>query len=142
MKIKIKRIDKTLPLPKYETAGAAAVDLYSRIDIEISPNSLALIPSNVIIEIPPGYMLAVVPRSGTPKKLGLSIPHGIGIIDPDFCGPEDEIKMQVYNFSKNTVSIAKGQRICQAVFVKIDKAQWDEVDQISDKTRGSFGSTG
>lgn len=142
MKVKIKRIDPTLPLPKYETQGAVAIDLYSRIDTEVPPKHLEFIPSNVIIEIPRGYMFLVVPRSSTPKKLGLSIPHGIGTIDQDFCGPEDEIKMQVYNFTDHTVKITKGQRICQGVFVRIDKMEWEEIKDIPHKTRGAFGSTG
>lgn len=87
-------------------------------------------------------MFLVVPRSSTPKKLGLSIPHGIGIIDQDFCGPEDELKLQVYNFTEKTVTIRRGLRICQGVFVRVDRAEWDEVEKIEEKTRGGFGSTG
>jgi dUTP pyrophosphatase len=142
MKIKIKRIDKTLPLPSYQTKGSAAFDLYSRIDMEIKPKEVALIPTNLIIQTPKNYMLAVVTRSSTPKKLGLSVPHGIGIVDQDFCGTEDEIHLQVFNFTDNLVKITKGQRIGQAVFVKIGTAKWQEIDEIKTQTRGGFGSTG
>lgn len=142
MKIRITRIDKTLPLPSYQTKGAVAVDLCARLDTEIPSKTIALIPSNVIIEIPEGYMFAVIPRSGTPRKVGLSIPHGIGVIDQDFNGPDDEILLQVYNFTDQTVTISRGQRICQGIFIKVEKAKWEEVETINKKTRGGFGTTG
>jgi len=142
MKVKIFRIDKSLPLPEYQTKGAAAFDIYSRLDLEIKPKEVFYIPTNLIIQTPKNYMLTVVTRSSTPKKLGLSVPHGIGIIDQDFCGPNDEIHLQVYNFTENTVKISKGQRIGQAVFIKINKAKWQEIEMIDSKTRGGFGSTG
>lgn len=142
MKVKIKRIDKTLPLPEYKTSGAAAFDMYSRIDLTVKPKEICRIPSNLIIKTPPGYMLLVVPRSSTPKKYGLSILHGIGLIDPDFSGADDEILLQMYNFTDAQVRIPRGTRICQGVFVKIDLAQWKEVNEINGKTRGGFGTTG
>lgn len=142
MKIKITRIDKSLPLPEYQTKGSVAFDLYSRIDLEIKPKEIALIPTNFIIQTPKNYMLLVAARSSTPKKLGLLKPHGIGIIDQDFCGPKDEIHVQVLNFTDNSVKIKKGQRIGQATFVKINKANWQEVKEIKQKSRGGFGSTG
>lgn len=142
MLVKIKRIDKELPLPTYETSGAAAFDVYSREALVIEPHTLALIPSNLIIETPKGYMLNVVPRSSTPKKKGLLIPHGIGIIDQDYCGEADEIKVQLYNFTNEPVKIERGERIGQAVFTKIDKASWQEVDSMNRNSRGGFGSTG
>ncbi|MCX6779985.1 MAG: dUTP diphosphatase [Candidatus Magasanikbacteria bacterium] len=142
MQIKIKRIDKTLPLPAYQTKGAVAFDIYSRLDMSIEPKSIALIPTNLIIQTPPGYMLAVVPRSSTAKKKGLSIPHGIGIIDQDYCGPNDEILYQVYNFTDSLVPITKGERVGQATFIRTDQATWEEVDSIKSESRGGFGSTG
>jgi dUTP pyrophosphatase len=142
MQVTIKRIDSSLPLPEYQTPGSVAFDLYSRLDMEIKAKEVALIPTNLIIQTPPDYMLVVVTRSSTPKKLGLSVPHGIGIIDQDFCGPNDEVNLQVFNFTDSMVKITRGQRIGQATFVKIDKAEWQEVEQITEKSRGGFGSTG
>lgn len=141
MKVNIKRIDATLPLPEYHTAGSVAFDLYARVDTTIEPKSVGLIPANVIIKTPPGYMLLVVTRSSTPSKKGLSVPHGIGIIDQDYSGEEDEIKIQVYNFTNGPVTVAKGERIGQASFVRVDKAEWNEVGEMG-KSRGGFGSTG
>lgn len=142
MKVKIKRVDKSLPLPKYETDGSVGFDLIARTETVIEPQSLGFVPSNIIMEVPAGFMLLISLRSSTPRKKGLSIPHGIGVIDHDYCGPEDEIKVQVYNFTKETVKIERGERIAQGVLVHIDKIQWEETDNIKDQSRGGFGSTG
>ena len=145
MKIKIKRIDKTLPLPKYQTDGAVGFDLFCRQKTHIGPQTIGLIPANVIIETPPGYMLVIALRSSTPRKKGLLIPHGLGIIDQDYCGPSDEILIQVFNFTDQEVIIEPGERIAQGIFVKVENAKsgigWQETDQINHKTRGGFGST-
>ena len=141
MKARIKLIDKSLPLPTYQTAGSVGFDIYSREDTEIKPHEIALIPGNIIVETPPGYMLLVALRSSTPRKKGLIKPHGIGVIDNDYCGEGDEIKVQVYNNTSNVAKVEKGERIAQGIFVKIDKFDWEETDTMG-KTRGGFGSTG
>ena len=104
-RVKIQRIDKTLPLPVYETRGAVGFDLLARETVTIEPGKIELIPGNVIVEVPEGYMLAVASRSSTPRKKGLTFPHGFGIIDHDYCGPEDEVKIQVYNFATESVTV-------------------------------------
>ncbi len=142
MKIKIKRIDTSLPLPQYATPGSVCFDLLARTDMELAPKAVALIPTNIIIETPPGYMFIVIPRSSTPKKKGLLIPHGIGVIDQDYSGPEDEVLFQVYNFTDEAVKIAKGDRLAQGCFVPVERAEFEEVEQILDKSRGGIGSTG
>ena len=80
-------------------------------------------------------------RSSTPRKRGLLIPHGVGVIDQDYCGEDDEIKIQVYNYSSTPVTVERGDRIAQGIFVRVDTAQWSEVDRIDSETRGGFGST-
>ncbi len=142
MKVKVKRIDADLPLPKYETEGAVGFDLVARESTTIKSGSIELVPGNVIVEVPKGYMLVVASRSSTPRKKGLTPPHGFGIIDHDYCGPEDEIKIQVYNFSGEDVEIERGERIAQGVFVKIDKFEWEEIEKVGGESRGGFGSTG
>jgi len=111
MNVKIKRIDKNLPLPVYETAGSVGFDLLAREEVIIEPKSIKLIPGNIIVETPKGYALILASRSSTPKKYGLTKPHGIGVIDQDYCGPKDEVKIQVYNFSEAPVTIQKGTKI-------------------------------
>lgn len=142
MKVKIKRIDKDLPLPLYETKGAVGFDITAREDIEIPAKEILMVPSNLIVEVPEKYMLVVASRSSTPSKKGLTPPHGFGIIDHDYCGPEDEIKVLVYNFTKKPVLISRGEKIAQGVFVRIDKFEWEETDNLSNESRGGFGSTG
>lgn len=142
MKVRIKRIDKSLPLPVYETDGSVGFDILARENVRIESGSIELVASNLIVEVPKGYMLVVASRSSTPRKKGLTPPHGFGIIDHDYCGPEDEIKIQVYNFSGEAVSIERGEKIAQGVFVRIDKFEWEEVEAIAEESRGGFGSTG
>ena len=141
MQVNIKRIDKTLPLPKYETAGSVGFDLICRESAEIPPQAIVLIPANVIVETPRGYMLMVCLRSSTPRKLGLLMPQGVGIVDNDYCGEADELKIQVYNFTDEVVNVERGSRIAQAVFVRVDTAEWNEVEQMTATSRGGFGST-
>ncbi len=136
MDVKIKRIDKSLPLPRYETDGSVA-----REDISVEARGLALIPGNIVVEVPKGYMLIVASRSSTPRKKGLLTPHGIGIIDHDYCGPDDEIKIQVHNFTDKEVKVEKGEKIAQGLFVRIDKFAWEEKDEMERANRGGFGST-
>ena len=142
MKVKITRLDKTLPLPSYQSVGAAGFDLLCRESRTVAPGEVALLPANVVVATPPGYMLLVAARSSTPRRKGLSVPHGIGVIDQDYCGPDDEIHVQVYNFSGQPVTVERGERIAQAIFMRVDRAVWDEVDAIDAPTRGGFGSTG
>jgi len=141
MKVRITRVDKSLPLPVYETAGAVGFDIMCRQDTEIAPKSVGRIPGNVIVQVPDGYVLVVALRSSTPKKKQLLCPHGIGVIDNDYCGPDDELMVQVYNFSDAPVTVARGEKIAQGVFVKVENAEWDEVDSVNEKSRGGFGST-
>jgi len=141
MKIKIKRFDKTLPLPEYKTAGAAGFDVAARETVTIKPGAVALIPLNLAIATPKGHFLLLCSRSST-YKLGLTMINGIGVIDSDFCGDGDEFKFAAQNFTKKSVTIEKGTRIAQGIFVKFMKATWQEVSNMTAKTRGGFGSTG
>jgi dUTP pyrophosphatase len=141
MKVKIKRIDKDLPLPRYETDGSVGFDILARLDTTVAAKSVALVPGNIIVEVPEGYMLTVASRSSTPLKKGLLTPHGIGIIDHDYCGPADEIKIQVYNFTDKEVVISRGDKIAQGLFIRVDKFAWEETAEMTKPTRGGFGST-
>ena len=141
MKVKIKRFDKTLPLPVHKTAGAAAIDLYSRIDVEIKPKEIVYIPMNTAIKVSDGYFTLLAGRSST-HKLGIQGINGIGIIDGDYCGDEDEIKFAAYNFTENTVKIEKGTRLCQLILIKYENFEFSEVETMESPSRGGFGTTG
>lgn len=138
--VNVQQIDPTLPLPTYQTSGAVAFDFVTRATTVIAPKTLGLIPGNVIVETPPGYALLIVPRSSLPRKKTLLFPHSIGIIDQDYCGPGDEIMIQVWNFGEAPVTVERGERIAQGIFVKIEQAEWVEHAPRT-KTRGGFGST-
>ncbi len=141
VRVAIKRIDTSLPLPTYATAGSVAFDLVCREETEIAPRKLGYIPGNVIVQTPPGYMLLLTMRSSTPRRKGLMVPHGVGIIDQDYCGDGDELMIQVYNFREEAVTVQRGERIAQGMFVPVMRVEWDEVDTVG-KGRGGFGSTG
>lgn len=140
-KIRIKRFDKSLPLPERKTDGAAAFDLMARETIEIQPGQIGYVPLNIAVETPPGYFLLLAARSSTHKK-GLMMANGIGIGDPDFCGDNDEYHAPYFNFTDKPVVVEKGERIAQGMFVQFLKADWEEIEKMDKKTRGGFGSTG
>jgi len=142
MEVTIKRVDTSLELPKYETAGSAFFDLLVREEVRIEAGAIGFLPLNIIVQTPEDYFLLLVPRSSTPIRHGLLIPNGIGVIDPDYQGDEDEIKLLVYNFTQEPVVIKRGERIAQAGFVPVEKAQWNEVTAMPAQSRGGFGSTG
>ena len=141
MNIRIKRFDKDLPLPKRHTEGAAAFDLVARETVTIPPHAVGYVPLNIAVETPPGHFLMLAARSSTHKK-GLMPANGFGIIDPDFSGDGDEIKVALYNFTDAPVVVERGERIAQAMFVKFETGDWEEVDEMPNKTRGGFGTTG
>ncbi len=141
MKIDIQRIDTSLPLPDYHSKGAAAFDLLVRETMTIDPGATVLVPANVIVKVPEGFALLILPRSSLPRKKGLIFPHSIGLIDQDYHGPEDELRMQVQNITKAPVTVEKGERLAQGLFVPIEKAEWNEVTGHGAETRGGFGST-
>lgn len=142
MKVTIKRIDPSLPMPAYQTDGSAAFDLYSRLDVTAPPKKVTRVPANLVVETPPGHALILTLRSSSPSRKGFNHPGGIGIIDSDYRGPEDEIQVQVYNFTDQEVKIEKGERIAQAMFVEVPKVEFEEKDLSSESSRGGFGSTG
>lgn len=142
MKIQIKRIDKTLPLPRYQTKGSVAFDLVARESKIIQPFQPTIVPLNVIIKIPRGYFLLLACRSSLPVKKKLMVSNGIGIIDQDYHGDKDEVGLQVVNFSNQPVTVEKGERIAQALFVKIAKVtSFVEKQKLSKTSRGGWGST-
>ena len=141
MKLKIKRFDKSLPLPVHKTKGAVAVDLYSRIGMEIKAQQISYIPMNVAIKIPDGYFILLAARSST-HKMGLMPINGIGVIDRDYCGDNDEYNFAVRNFTDQTVKVEKGTRLCQLLLIKCETFDFEEVDVMDAPTRGGFGTTG
>lgn len=142
MEIKIARIREGVALPRYIPESAACFDFEAAQGVTIQPNEIVRIPTGLVIHVPPGYMLGIAPRSSAPKY-GLSMPHSFGIVDPTYCGPEDEILIQVQNRTDAPVTVTVGQRIAQGFFVEVPRVTWREVDrdELSPASRGGFGST-
>jgi len=141
MNLKIKRFDKSLPLPIHKTNGAVAVDLYSRLEATIESHQFAYVPMNVAIKIPDGYFIMMASRSST-HKMGVTGLNGVGIFDRDYCGDNDEYHFIAYNFTDKAVFIEKGTRLCQLLLIKCENFEFEEVDEMNEISRGGFGSTG
>jgi dUTP pyrophosphatase len=141
LNVYVKRVDTTLELPTYATEGSVGFDLLSRIETRIEARSLGLVPSNLIVCTPPGYMLLLTMRSSTARRKGLLMPNGVGIIDQDYCGDGDELLISVYNFRDEAVTVARAERIAQGIFVPVARVNWTEVAEVGEG-RGGFGSTG
>jgi len=142
MRVPISRIDPTVSLPAYGTDEAAGFDLAASTDVLIPPRSIALVPTGLVIGVPAGYFLAIFARSSTPLKRGLMVANGVGVVDPDYCGPSDEIRIQLLNITDQPVQVARGDRLAQGVILPAPRVTWEEVSSIRDGSRGGFGSTG
>ena len=140
---RIHRLHPDVPLPRYETSGAAGFDLAASEDVVVPPGGLALIPTGLVIQVPPGHFLGIFARSSTPLRRGLMVANGVGVIDEDYCGPHDEVKVQVFNFTAAPVTVSRGDRIAQGLFLPVTRVSWDETDAAHRAdSRGGFGATG
>ncbi len=130
-------------LPAYETASSAGMDLRAFIDADVvlKPFERKLIPTGLYIELPDGYEAQIRPRSGLAIKSGITVLNSPGTIDSDYRG---EIKVILINLSQDDFIIKSGDRICQMVIAKHEKAEFVEVNEISETERGAggFGHTG
>ena len=142
MRLKIKRLDPTVPLPSYGTSESAGFDLAAAYDVTIPPRSIALVRTALVIEVPTGHFLAIFARSSTPLKRGLIVANGVGVIDPDYSGPTDEVMIQVLNVTEADVTVARGDRLAQGIVLPAPRVTWHEVLEIRDAARGGFGATG
>jgi dUTP pyrophosphatase len=143
LSVRIHRLSTALSLPKYETAGAAGIDLAASADAIVPPGGIALIPTGLVIEVPPGHFLGIFARSSTPLKRGLMVANGVGVIDEDYCGPADEIRIQVFNFTASPVEVKRGDRLAQGLFLPVTRVEWQETEGAPrDGSRGGFGATG
>jgi dUTP pyrophosphatase len=130
-----------VPLPSYQTAGAAGFDLAASADMTIPPGAVALVPTGLVIEVPKGHFLGVFARSSTPLKRGLMVANGVGVVDSDYCGPADEIKIAVVNFTAAPVTVQRGDRLAQGLVLAYAQVEWQERSAVTQPTRGGFGST-
>jgi dUTP pyrophosphatase len=132
-----------LPLPAYATAGAAGMDLIAAVthSLEIPPGGRALVPTGLMIALPPGHELQVRPRSGLALRHGIVLPNSPGTVDEDYRG---ELQVIVMNAGSEVFRIERGMRIAQAVLAPVVRVVWNEVEVLpaTDRGNGGFGSTG
>jgi len=147
VKVRLLRLEhgRDLPLPAYETAGAAGMDLRAAVAAEtpfvLLPGERGAVPTGLAIALPPGFEAQVRPRSGLALKSGITALNSPGTIDADYRG---EIKVILINHGQETVTLSRGDRIAQLVVAPVTRAQWEEAGSLDDTERGSggFGSTG
>lgn len=139
--VKISRIypsSTDVPLPAYTTAGSAGMDICAAVeqDVVIAPGETVLIPSGFSIELPLGFEAQVRPRSGLAIKYNIGILNSPGTIDSDYRG---EVKIIMTNFGREPFTVKRGDRIAQMVIHRYARADWDEVEQLGETTRGEGG---
>lgn len=131
------------PLPEYQTAHAAGLDVRANLDepVVLKPLQRALIPTGLFVELPVGYEMQVRPRSGLAYKHGISIVNSPGTIDADYRG---ELKVLLVNISDTDFVVQDGERIAQLVVARHEVIEWQPAETLSETTRGAggYGSTG
>tara|TARA_R110002094_G_scaffold94671_2_gene95717 strand:- start:60 stop:524 length:465 start_codon:yes stop_codon:yes gene_type:complete len=132
-----------LPLPAYETADSAGMDIRAAVDapVNIRPGGRALIPTGFKMALPRGYEAQIRPRSGLALKKGITLPNTPGTIDADYRG---EVGIILMNMGEENFRIERGDRIAQMIIAPVLQARWQEVKTLDETTRGEggFGSTG
>lgn len=139
--LRVKRFDTSLPLPAYQTEQSVGLDLVAREETTIPAKGVAKVPLNVAIQLPKECWALLAARSSLHKK-GLMLANGIGIVDPDYCGDNDEYLAALYNFSDQDVVVPRGERIVQFVVLGHQRCAIEAVSQLGTPDRGGFGSTG
>ena len=143
MKIKIWRKDPRAKLPQKSTSGSIGYDIFALEETQISPKEFKLVRTGLVIKGEPPYGVFLFPRSSLFKKKQLIMPNSIGVIDFDYCGKDDEIKIPLLNLGSQVATISAGEKIAQLIFIKVAEPILEEVDTPpQDVSRGGFGSTG
>lgn len=137
----IKRRDASIPLPEYKTSGAVGFDIAVSESVTLAPGERRLVETGLVVCVPKGYVLLITSRSSSAKK-GVMLGNGVGTIDPDFCGPNDELRLPLYNFGNTPYTIEKGERFAQGLFVPVSRAVFTETETLETPNRGGFGTTG
>jgi dUTP pyrophosphatase len=133
-------VEDSVAEPTYATTGSVGFDISTAAPLEIDAGAVATVGTGLVIATPPGWSLLVSLRSSTPRRFGVIQPHGVGIIDQDYRGPQDEIRLQLMNVRDSRTTIPAGSRIAQGVFVRVEQAQWTRYEPPAEN-RGGFGST-
>jgi dUTP pyrophosphatase len=143
IQVRIKRVRPADSIPCYQTEHAAGVDLHAALEapFTLHPGERALVPTGIAMEIPPGFEGQVRPRSGLALRHGIALVNSPGTIDADYRG---EIGVILINLGTEPFSLENGERVAQMVFARCERADFIEVDDLSETGRGAggFGHTG
>lgn len=145
MRVRIQRLAsaRDLPLPSPGSPGSAGLDLRAAVaeDLVLPPGGRALVPTGLILEIPPGWEGQVRPRSGLALRHGIGVVNAPGTIDSDYRG---EVGVILINLGDQPFRLQRGDRIAQLVLAPVERVEWEEADSLEDSQRGpgGFGSTG
>jgi len=145
MRVRLRRLPaaRDLPLPSPGSPGSAGFDLRAAVEGELvlRPGERLLVPTGLVLEIPPGWEGQVRPRSGLALRHGLGIVNAPGTIDSDYRG---EVGVILINLGEAPFTLRRGDRIAQLVISRVEAVEWEEADGLEDSGRGGggFGSTG
>lgn len=141
LKVKVLAHGQGLPLPAYQTAGAAGLDLMSAVALTLAPGARALVPTGLSVAIPDGYEGQVRPRSGLALKHGVTVVNAPGTIDCDYRG---ELCVLLINHGAQPFEVSRGARVAQLVLAPVVQLAIEETDDLDETSRGAgaFGSTG
>jgi dUTP pyrophosphatase len=132
-----------LPLPSYETSGAAGMDVRAAVEapLTIAPGAIALVPTGLVLEVPEGFEMQVRPRSGLAARHGITLPNSPATIDSDYRG---EVRVIVQNLGAESFIVERGARIAQFVLQRVPRVEWVEAESLTATERGAggFGHTG
>ncbi len=141
-KILIKKLDPQATLPTYQTPGAAAFDIALIEDVVIPPRGLIKTRTGLVIQVPAGHFLQIVSRSSNAVKKGITMANGLGVVDGDYCGPNDEIFLVIANLTDAEVKLSAGDRVAQGLILPVARVSIEEVQEMTGPDRGGHGSTG
>lgn len=135
---------RDVPDPEYKTDLAAGFDLALAEDAILWPGEAQFVPTGLIVQAPLSHMLLIVPRSSTWHKYGVNLGNTVGIVDEDYCGPEDELMLYLHRPGRlgEPRTIPAGTRVAQGIFVPVTRGTFRQSDTPIARTRGGWGSTG
>ena len=138
----IKRLDQKAQIPEYKTAGAAAFDLATIETRTLAPGEIYRFRTGLVFMVPKGHFMLIASRSSNAPKKGITMANGMGIIDSDYCGENDEVFLPIQNITAEPVTVEAGERIAQAMILPAPQMEIAETLTTGASDRGGFGSTG
>ena len=141
IRILVKRLDPSVPMPAYAHAADAGLDLHAAHDLTLEPNGRGLVATGLAVAIPFGFAGLVLPRSGLARAQGVTVLNAPGLVDAGYRG---ELKVLLVNHGAQPVTLRRGERVAQLVIQRVEGAELVEVADLptSERGAGGFGSTG